>query len=142
MGPRKAYKLQRLPLSEQIDDRVRVVFYLGVVLASVIVAAAIGGRVGPAVLVGSVVGLASHWYASRKCATALPRSCDIGAVREAAYSLGYVNIDSKGRHYRIGNLPRLMYFNHQDLVVRELEDTRLLVGPVFTLKIVKGMLER
>ncbi|MGH9437959.1 MAG: hypothetical protein ACRD22_08695, partial [Terriglobia bacterium] len=108
------YKIHLLKFSDQWNDKFRDLFYFCMIIVLLIIAIVIGGTEGQAVLVGGLFGLISHWFSTYKCFMDLPDLLDDKKMRNIIEVFRYRKLNKNLDHYRL-DLPRILYFNHQDI---------------------------
>lgn len=123
----------------QLVDKVRLAFYLAMVVAIAAIATlASEPAVRTGASIGGAVGLAMHWFKTRKCRMSLPTDERLGEVRQALAKMRYVEFGSHD-HYRL-DLPRWMFFDHQDILIDRRAGGVDIVGPKYILRLIRNRL--
>lgn len=135
----QCYGIRLLGCSKQIADKPRDAFCASVIAGLAIVSIIIGGDVGKAVLIGGIAGVTMHVAATWKCVMTLPKWCYDRDVRPIVESLGYKQCGDNPLKFRV-NLPRMLYFDHQDVLISNVACHTSLVGPMYVLKIIRSRL--
>jgi hypothetical protein len=132
--------IRSLPLSVQLQDTARTVFYL-LLLALVIVAASmldgLAAKIG--MVVGACTGFAVHWRATCRSVMFIGPTIDQRTIAELiSNKLSHVTVEA-GRSYRPA-LPRALYFDTQVLELRPAGTGIELLGPKMVLRFVRRRL--
>lgn len=136
MNQYQDYKINFLGIIEQIDDKARDIFCLSVILVLIFVAIFVSGNVGRAVFWGGISGISVHLFYTWKCVIILPEACYKNEIFSIIESLGYKQTQIDSQRFRI-DLPRLLYFDHQDVCFSNFKGRTKIIGPRYILSIMR-----
>lgn len=128
--------IHELGIQHQLADRVRLGFYLVMVAALFGVAAVVARSAGQGILVGGLVGLFAHWRMTATCEMALHGANALELARSALLDHRYQPLQEREDHYRL-TLPRILFFNQQDVFFNVGNDAASVVGPRNVLTMIK-----
>ena len=128
--------IRELGIQHQLADRIRLGFYLAMVAALFGVAAIVARSAGQGILVGGLVGLFAHWRMTATCEMALHGANALELARSALLDHRYHPFQGRKDHYRL-TLPRILFFNQQDVFFNVGNDAASVVGPRNVLTMIK-----
>lgn len=128
-------RLHECAIKDQFSDRIRVVFYLTLVIGLFAFTGFIGNDgLRQAVVVGGFVGLATHWMMTRRCFLVLDDGTKLKTAINSLSRMKYA-VYGNSNHYRL-TIQRWMFFNHQDIDIYENGRMFTITGPRLVLKII------
>lgn len=133
-----AYNLQirSLPFREQVKDKIRVLFYLTLLLLLLLSSLFIPSlieRVG--IVVGGFLGLFVHWRTTRRCSISLASPITRRDIEDILLRLKHVSVEGSKDVYR-PDLSRMLYFDSQIVEIENQPDVISVIGPKLVLSVV------
>lgn len=134
-------EIHELGVQHQLSDRIRLGFYLAMAAALLVIAAIVAKSAGQAILAGGLVGLFAHWRMTATCRMTIYDAKALELARSALLEHRYQPFQGRADHYRL-SLPRLLFFNQQDVFL-DLENGAVsVVGPRNVLTMIKRQISR
>lgn len=123
-----------LPLAEQFKDVWKVLFYIFLLGALVLLAMflPIGEAASHGLIIGGIFGVFGHFQATRISLLELPGKRSLRDIENVFSDLGYEGTETSGEY--IPRIHRLLRFNAQILKVESSESLTRIIGPQYLLR--------